>query len=100
MIDFGYEPDLLDSPAVHDCDAIGHRQGFLLIVSHEYEGDAEARLQMLELNLHRAAKLGVQRRKRLVEKEHLRSIYDRASQRNALLLAAGELAGHAMFQAT
>ena len=46
----------------------------------------------LELELHLLAQLQVERAERLVEQEHLRPVDEGAGDRDALLLAAGELA--------
>ena len=46
----------------------------------------------LQLELHLLAQLQVERAERLVEKQHLRLVDERARERDALLLAAGELA--------
>ena len=47
---------------------------------------------LLELDLHLLAELEVERAERLVEQQHLRPVDDRARERDALALAAGELA--------
>ena len=49
-----------------------------------------------ELEAHRLAQLGVERRKRLVQQQHPRPLHQRARQRHALALAAGELIRHAL----
>ncbi len=71
-------------------------QGFFLVVRHEDGGDAERLLQRADLLAQRDADLGVERRERLVEQEHLRLVGDGAGERDALLLAAGELVGVAV----
>src|SRR3546814_17476557 len=48
-------------------------------------------LQALQLDLHLLAQLEVERRERLVEQQHLGLAGERARQRHALLLSAGEL---------
>ncbi len=48
-------------------------------------------LDALELDLHLAAQLEVERAERLVEQQHLGVVDQRAGERDALLLAAGEL---------
>ena len=55
------------------------------------EGDADLVLQADQLELHLLAQLLVERRERLVEQQHLRALHQRAGQRHALPLAAGEL---------
>ena len=64
----------------------------LLVVGHVDEGDSDVRLQALQLDLHLLAQLQVERAQRLVEQEHTRAHDERARQRDALLLAARELA--------
>ena len=53
-------------------------------------------LDRADLLAQRHADLGVERRERLVEQQHLRLRRERAGQRHALLLAAGELVGIAV----
>ena len=48
-------------------------------------------LDALELDLHLAAQLEVERAERLVEQQHLRVVDQGPGQRDALLLPAGEL---------
>ena len=61
-----------------------------------HEREADLGLDPLELELHLAAQLEVERAERLVEQQHLGTVDDRAGQRDALLLAAGELRGLAV----
>ena len=82
---------LLDAPLVEHRDAIRHGQGLALVVGHVDEGDAELLLQALELDLHFLAQLQVERAQRLIEQQHLGMIDERARQRHALALPAGEL---------
>ena len=56
------------------------------------EGETEAALQILQLDLHLLAHLAVERRKRFVEQQQARLIDDGAGERDALLLSAGQLA--------
>jgi hypothetical protein len=60
---------------------------------HIDRGDAEVALHVSDLLAQRDADLDVQRGERLVEQQDLRLNGERASQRHALLLAAGELVG-------
>ena len=60
------------------------------------ERDPEVALQPPELAAHAHAKEGVQGRERLVEEEHRGIGDERAGERDALLLSAGELRGHAL----
>jgi hypothetical protein len=78
---------------VENRDPVAHRQGFTLVVRDIDEGDADLALQRLEFFLHLLAQLQVQRPQRLVEQEHRRAVDQRAGQRDALALAARQLAG-------
>ena len=62
-------------------------------------GDAQFLLDAADLGAHGHAQLGVQVGQRLVKKQHARLHHQRAGQGHALLLAAGELVGHAAFHA-
>src|SRR5690606_31662801 len=55
------------------------------------EGDAGFQLKTLQLDLHRLAKLEIERRQRLVEQEDLRSRGQCPGKGYTLLLAAGKL---------
>ena len=85
--------DLLGHALVHHHDAVGHRQRLLLVVGDVDGGDAERLLDGADLLAQRHADLGVERRERLVEEQELGLRGERARQRHALLLAAGELEG-------
>ena len=86
---------LLDPALVHHRDGVGHGHGLLLVVGHVHEGEADLVLDRLELELHLAAQLEVERAERLVEQQQGRPVDDRAGERDALLLATGELRGAA-----
>ena len=79
------------SPCVEHRDPVRHREGFVLVVRHEDEGDADDALETLELDLHLLAKLEVESTERLVEEEHARTVDERPGQGDSLTLAAGEL---------
>ena len=59
---------------------------------HVDERDAELVLDALQEELHLLPQLQVERTERLVEEENARPAHERAGERDALLLAAGELA--------
>jgi hypothetical protein len=61
-----------------------------------HEGDADVLLDALELDLKLLAQAQVERPERLVEQQGARAVDQRAGERDALLLAAGELAGLAL----
>ena len=88
--------DLLDQAVAHHGEPVGHGQRLLLVVGDVDERDADRLLERLELELQVLAQLGVQRTERLVEQQHRRVEHERAGERDALLLAAGELAGPAL----
>ena len=77
---------------MHDDDLVGHGHRLDLVVRDVDGGRAEPLVQLLDLGAHGDAQLGVEVRQRLVEEEHLRIAHDRAAHRDALALAAGELA--------
>ena len=83
--------DLLDPPGLHEADAIGHGQRLLLVVGDIEDGDAEALVQLLDLELHVVAQLLVERAERLVHEDDRRPVDQAARERDALLLAAREL---------
>ena len=71
--------------------AIGHRHRLDLVVRDVHHRDAELALQRADLLAHLGAQLRVEVRQRLVHQAHRRLVDDRAAERHALLLAAGEL---------
>src|SRR6478609_7296492 len=82
---------LLDAALVHDRDRVRHRQRLLLVVRDVDEGDADVGLDALELELQLTPQAQVERAQRLVEEQRARVVHERARQRDALLLAAGQL---------
>ena len=96
VVDLLGRADLLDPALVHDRDPVAHRERLFLVVGHVDERDADLALDALELELHRLAQLEVERAERLVEQQRARVVHERAGERDALLLAAGELAGLAV----
>ena len=93
VVDLLGRAELGDAAGVEDGDAIGHHHRFLAVVRDVDRGDAELRLQGLDLVAHLFADARVEVRKRLVEQQQLRADGERAAERHALALAAGEL-GH------
>ena len=82
----------LEQPAhVHDADAVGEREGFLLVVRDQDRGGAEAALHVADGVAQFDADHRVERAERLVEHQHGRLVGERARHGDALLLAAGEL---------
>ena len=91
VVDLLGRADLLDPALVHHRDPVAHRERLFLVVGHEDERDADLALDALQLELHRLAQLEVERAERLVEQQRARVVHERAGERDALLLAAGEL---------
>ena len=92
IVDRAPVADLLDHAVVHHRDAVGHGQRLALIVGDVDEGDADALLDRAQFGAHVLAQPQIERRQRLVEQQHLRLDRERAGDRDALLLAAGEFA--------
>ena len=83
---------------VHDHQPVGHRQGLLLVVGDHDGREPELLLQLADLDAHLLAQLGIEIGERLVEQQHVRPEDERAGQRHALLLAAGQLPRQALAQ--
>ena len=83
----------LEDPAVDDhADPVGERGGVLEVVGDEDGRQRELAEQLVQLDPHRRLRVGVERRQRLVEQEHAGLERERARERDALALAAGQLA--------
>ena len=81
---------LLKHAQVHDGDALGHGDGFKLVVCHQHGGAPGLGVQTLELDTHMRSLRRIQMRERLVHQEHIRIAHQRPRQRNALLLPAAQ----------
>ena len=92
-IDLPRRTGLPDLAVLHHHDHVGKRDRLHLGVGDMDEGDAEFPLHAAQLLAHLHAQLLVERRERLVEQQHARFGDRGTGQRDALLLAAGELAG-------
>ena len=78
--------------AVDDhADAVGERGRVLVVVRDEQRRQAELAQQLLQLAADRDLRVRVERRERLVEQQHAGVARERAGERDALALAAGEL---------
>ena len=95
-VDLARGADLLDHAAVDDHDAVAHRHGLCLVVRDVDDRDAVFLLDLLDLKAHALAQLGVEVGERLIQQQQRRLCHQRAGERHALLLAAGELAGDAV----
>ena len=67
-------------------------------MGHVHERDADVLLDALELDLQLLAQAQVERAERLVEQQRPRAVDERAGERDALRLAAGELGRLALGQ--
>jgi len=93
VVDLAGRPDLLEHARVDHCDPVAEREGLVLVMGHKHEGHPQAPLESLQLGAHRLSQLRVERGEGLVEQQHLRPADHRASDRDALALAPGELVG-------
>jgi hypothetical protein len=96
VIQFERRSELLDRAVIHQTDAIGQRERFLLIVSHENDRRAGLPVDPLDLDLHGLAELAVERRERFIHQDQRRLIDKASSQRDALLLAARQFVRKAL----
>ena len=76
----------------HHHDAVGERDRLLDVMGDEDQRRLGVRPQIEQMVLQIDAGEGVERRERLVEQQHLRPRHQRARDRDALRLAAGQLA--------
>ena len=91
MEDLLRRADLDDAPGVDHRDPVGERQRLLAVVRDVDRGDADAPLQRAQLVAQLEAHLVVEVRHRLVEQQQMRIDRQRAAERDALALAAGQL---------
>ena len=90
-VDVLRRPDLLHDALVHDQHPVAHRERLVLVVGDEDRRQPEPVLEVLHPRPRALAQLRVEVRERLVEQQHRRRVDERPRQRDALLLAAGEL---------
>ncbi len=90
--------ELVDLAGIHHRDQVGggHRLG--LVVGDVDRGVAVFVMQPADLEPHLLAQIGVEVGQRLVEQQRFRLDDQRAGQRHALLLSAGQFAGIALRQ--
>ena len=96
VVDLVGRADLLDPAVVHHHDAVGDLERLVLVVGDEHAGDVHLVVQPAQPAAQLLAHLRVERAERLVEQQHPRLDGERARQRDALALAAGELRGIAV----
>ena len=83
--------DLLDAPVVHEHDLVGDLHRLLLVVRDEDRRDVHLVVETAQPLAELLPHARVERAERLVEEQHLRLDRERARERHALPLAAGEL---------
>ena len=91
LVDLVRCSDLRQGALPHHADPARYVHGLVLIVGHHDEGDADTLLDGRQFRLRAFAEIPVQRRHRLVEEQQQRLLDERPRQRDALLLAAGQL---------
>ncbi len=99
LVQLGRRAGLRDPAVVHHDDLVADRHRLGLVVRHVGDGQREAPLQRADLLAHRAAQPRIEVRQRLVEQQHRRLEHQRAGQRDALLLAARQLARQPLVEA-
>ena len=92
VVDVAGRADLLDAALVHHHHPVGDFQRLFLIVGDEDRGHVDLVMQRAQPLPQLLAHLGVERAERLVEQQDARLDRERAGQRDALALAAGQLA--------
>ena len=92
LVEVALAADLADLALGHHHEAVRHGQRLLLVVRDHDGGEPELALQLADLDAHLLAQLGVEIGQRLVEQQHVGPDRERARERDALLLAAGQLA--------
>ena len=80
-------------PFDEHADVAGESRGILEVVRHEQRRDLEPGEELLQLGPHVDLGVRVERRERLVEQQDLGVAGERAGERDALALAAREVAG-------
>ena len=93
---------LLEATGPQQADAVGEREGVLLIVRHHQRGGPERLEQRAQLAHQPLAQRDVEARERLVEQHRGRPRRERPRQRHPLLLPAGQFGGvrvHAVSEA-
>ena len=91
LVDRRGRADLFDPAVVHHRDAIGQLQRLFLVVGDEHRDQAKLLVQLAQPAAQADAHLRVQRAERFVKQQQVRLNRQRAGQRHALALAAGQL---------
>lgn len=87
---------MFDAALAHDGETIGEGERFLLIVGDVDGGDRRCSAEPADLGAHVVPQFGVEVGEWFVEEEDVGLDGERAGERDALLLAAGELSGLAL----
>ncbi len=90
--------DLFEPAAVQDGDPVGHRERLVVVVRDQHGRDPGSLENLLHLFAHLPPHVRVQIAEGLVQQEHDRLGRERAGDRDALLLAAGEFVGVPVLQ--
>ena len=93
FVDLARRSKLDQAPLANHADAGRHRHGFDLVMRDVEDGRAKVELDALDLKPQFGAQLGVERGKRLVHQIDGRAADERAADRDALHLAAGQPSG-------
>ena len=88
----------LDRAGVEHGDGVGDRERLVLVVGDDERGGPGAVEGLAHLRAHRLAQRGVERGERLVEEDERRVGGEGPGERDALLLAAGQLVGAAVLE--
>ena len=91
LVEVARRADLLDRAVVEDHDLLGDLHRLLLVVRDEHRRHVDLVVQAAQPGAQLLAHRGVERAEGLVEQQHPRLHRQRARQRHALALAAGEL---------
>ena len=92
-VDLQRRADLLEAAGMHHRQAIRDRESLLLVVRHVDRGEAGLLADAADLAAHLEPELRVEVREGFVEEQAARLHDERAGERDALLLPAGELVG-------
>src|SRR4051812_40519854 len=97
--DLGRRRELLHLAVVEERNAIGEREGFLVIVGDEDLSEAKLVVDLAQGDAKLAPDLGVERAERLVEQQDARVAGKRTGERDALPLSARQLIWIALAEA-
>ena len=85
-------PDFLEAAAIHHADPVRHAECFFLIVRDEDGRDPDRALDLTDRAPQLLTNFRVERAERLVEQQHAGLMRESSCERDALLLAARQLA--------